>query len=78
MKRIIALSSMLLIGGGCMAPLTRRLDETNAHLVTVNAQLAETNQRLGDAQAKLEEANHRIGVLDQVVQKLLPGLDIKP
>jgi hypothetical protein len=85
MKRMIALSLLLMISGGCMRPLTRRLDETNARL-------AETNQRLGDVQGKLEltnqqvagvggqldETNRRVGVVDQAIQKLLPGLNARP
>ena len=92
MKRIIALSSLLLVGSGCMSPLTRRLDLTNQQLATTNAQLAETNQRLGDTQArlietnqrvanlegKLDESNRRVGLVDQAIQKLLPGLNLKP
>ena len=85
MKRMIALSGLLLISGGCMAPMARRLDETNARI-------AETNQRLGDAQEKLsvanqqvahlqgqlDETNRRVGVVDQAIQKLLPGLNARP
>ena len=36
MKRMIALSLLLLISGGCMRPLTGRLDETNARLSETN------------------------------------------
>ena len=78
MKRIFILPLVLLCSGGCLAPVTRRLDTTNQEIATTNAQLAEANQRLASTEAKLDEANRRIGVIDTAIEKLLPGLNLEP
>lgn len=70
MKRVFLLGLMLCTVGGCLRPLTCRLD-------SVNAQLADTNAKLTEMSQKLDEANQKLGTFEKAARMIVPGLDKK-
>jgi uncharacterized protein involved in exopolysaccharide biosynthesis len=81
MKSKLAVMLVLCLAGGCLSPITDRLDtvnqqlaHTNQLLEAVNAKLESVDQRLGSTNAKLEGVENRLTVtnakLEGVDQKL--------
>ena len=70
MKRLIVLGSLVFLAGGCLRPLTQRLD-------SVNQQLAETNVKLVEMSRTLDETNQKLGTMERATRRIVPGLDKK-
>lgn len=70
MKRLMLLTALLCVAGGCMRPLTSRLDQ-------LYQQLADTNAKLEVMSRKLDEANQKLGTVEKATRMIVPGLDKK-
>ena len=70
MKRPILLIALLCFAGGCLRPLTQRMD-------LVNQQLTDANAKLVEATRKLDETNQKLATMERATRLLVPGLDKK-
>ena len=66
MKRSFLLAALLMIAGGCLRPMTERLDR-------VNEQLAATNAKLDDMSRKLDETNQKLSTVEKATRLFVPG-----
>jgi septal ring factor EnvC (AmiA/AmiB activator) len=74
MKRLFLLA-VLLAQTGCLAPLTRRLDEANQRLADIQQQLAESKQELQKVERHLDESSRRLARLERSLQRFGGGAD---
>ncbi len=64
------LTALLSFAGGCLRPLTQRMD-------LINQQLADTNAKLVEVSGKLDESNQKLGTVEKATRLFVPGLDKK-
>ncbi len=76
MKRLIALTVLLLAQTGCLRAFTSRLDRGNEHLEYIrgelaqgNAQLVDSNERLRRMEEHMEDMRRKMGSMERFMKR---------
>jgi len=70
MRGITFLLLSVTLCGGCLTPVTSRLDAVNCQLAHTNEELEAANQKLQTISAELQQAEKDLDVANQHLQKM--------